>query len=183
MPKKPKSPKSTCDLCCDNIESDHDQLACEGGCGCIVHRYCAGVTTKHYAELTTSSTPFVYFYCSLNLFKTVVNQLQLQVDTLRGELDATKTTLKQKAANTEACACGPSPAAYATVAAHGARNSNRRQGRQKRVSKEQNKSNKNEPLLTTKAVTGPPALAAQSETTMGGEPVDPVVSSNVSKPK
>lgn len=183
MPKKTKSPKSTCDLCCDNIESDQDQLACEGGCGCIVHRYCAGVTTKHYAELAASSTPFVCFYCSLNLFKTMVNQLQLQVDTLRGELDVTKTTLEQRiAANTEACACGTPPATYAAVAAHTARNSNRRQGKQKRVSKEQNKTNKNE-LLTTKAVTGPPALAVQSETTMGGESVDSVVSSNVSKPK
>ena len=185
MPKKAKSPKSTCDLCCDNIESDQDQLACEGGCGCIVHRYCAGVTTKHYAELAASSTPFVCFYCSLNLFKTVVNQLQLQVDTLRGELDVTKTTLEQKgriAATSEACACGTPLATYATVAAHAARNSNRRQGKQKRVSKEQNKNNKND-LLTTRAVTGPPALAVQSETTMGGESVDSVVSSNVSKPK
>ena len=93
MPKKIKSPKSTCDLCCDNIESDQDQLACEGGCGCTVQRYCAGVTTKHYAELTASSILFVCFYCSLNLFKTVVNQLQLQVDTLRGELDVTRVEL------------------------------------------------------------------------------------------
>ena len=185
MPKKTKSPKSTCELCCDNIESDQDQLACEGGCGCIVHRYCAGVTTKHYAELTASSTPFVCFYCFLNLFKTMVNQLQLQVDTLRGELDVTKTTLKQKERTeetTEACACGTPPATYAAVAAHTARNSNRRQGKQKRVGKEQNKTNKKE-LLTTKAVTGPPALAVKSETTMGSEPVDSVVSSNVSKPK
>ena len=186
MPRKTKSPKSTCDLCCDNIESEQDQLACEGGCGCIVHRYCAGVTTKHYAELTASSTPFVCFYCSLSLFKTMVNQLQLQVDTLRGELDETKSVLKQKeriAATTEACACGTPPATYAAVTAHAARNSNRRQGKQKRVSKEQNKTNKNELLTATKAVTGPPALANQSETTTGGESVDYVVSSNVSKPK
>ena len=97
----------------------------------------------------------------------------------------TKTTLEQKgwiAAITEACACGTSPATYAAVAAHAARNSNRRQGKQNGVDKEQNKTNKND-LLTTKAVTGPPALAVQSETTMGGESVDSVVSSNVSKPK
>ena len=115
----------------------------------------------------------------------MVNQLQLQVDTLRGELDETKTTLKQKeriAATTEACTCGTPPTTYAAVAAHTARNSNRRQGKQKRVNKEQNKTNKNE-LLTTKAVTGPPALAVQPETTMGGESGDSVVSSNVSKPK
>ena len=49
------------------------------------------------------------------------------------------------------------PNPYAAVAAHTARNSNRSQGKQKRVSKEQNKTNKNE-LLTTKAVTGPLAL-------------------------
>jgi len=70
----------------------------------------------------------------------MVNQLQLQVDTLRGELDVTKTTLKQKewiAATTEACAKCTPPATYAAVAAHAARNSNRRQGKQKRVNKEQ----------------------------------------------
>ena len=99
----------------------------------------------------------------------------------------TKTTLKQKeriAATTEACANCTPPATYAAVAAHAARNSNRRQGKQKRVNKEQNKTNKNELLASTiKAVTEPPALAVQSETTMGGESVDSVVSSNVSKPK
>ena len=74
----------------------------------------------------------------------MVNQLQFQVDTLRGELDVTKTTLKQKGrivAATEACACGTPPATYAAVAAHTACNSNHRQ---ERVRKEQNKTNKNE---------------------------------------
>ena len=127
MPKKTKSPKSTCDLCCDNIESD--QLACEGGCGRIVHRYCAGVTTKHYAF----TRPWLITYN---------NQLQLQVDTLRDELDVTKMTLKQKeriVATTEACVCSTPPATYAAVAAHASCNSNRRQGKQKKVSKERNK--------------------------------------------
>ena len=61
-PKKTKSPKSTCDLCCDNIESDQDQLACEGWLWLyIVHRYCAGVPTKRYANC------LVYFVCLLLL--------------------------------------------------------------------------------------------------------------------
>ena len=48
----------------------------------------------------------------------MVNQLQLQVDTLRGELDETKTTLKQKeriVATTEACTCSTPPATYAML--------------------------------------------------------------------
>ena len=52
-----------------------------------------------------------------------------------------------------------------------------------RVNKEQNKTNKNELLTTNKAVAEPPALAVQRETTMGGESVDSVISSNVTKPK
>ena len=83
MPKKP-SPKSICDLCCDALKQGEDQLVCEGGCGSKIHRYWTGVTTKHYAELTTTSSyPFICKYCSLKQFKAVVTQLQSEIITLK----------------------------------------------------------------------------------------------------
>ena len=57
MPKK----KAICDLCCESLEKGQDILQCEGDCGCLVHRYCAGVTKRHFDELSkgSKSKPFV----------------------------------------------------------------------------------------------------------------------------
>ena len=104
MPRSKKDKKKgNCDLCCDSLEQGHDVLICEGGCGSNVHRYCAGVTIKHFAELTSSSAgSFVCFFCSQKLFKAIVDQLQIQVSalnnevsSLKGELSEAKTKLEQ----------------------------------------------------------------------------------------
>ena len=70
MPKsKPKAgPKAqwkACDLYCDQLEEQHKVLVCKGGCNSTVHRYCAGVTCKHYAKLTMDTDPFTCQYCIL----------------------------------------------------------------------------------------------------------------------
>ena len=141
--KNPKSRKLTCDLCCGSLELGQEQLVCEGGCGCKVHHYCAGVTTKHYAELTNSSTPFVCFLCSQKLFKTMINQLQLQVDMLKSELDEAKMALKEKEQTTAAT----SPATYASavqshiVCAKTNHNDHKQRGKQK-----EKKNNKSKPF-------------------------------------
>ena len=54
MPRK----KPACELCCDAIEKDHDTLQCKGECGSTVHRYCAGVTKRHFEELSKGSLTF-----------------------------------------------------------------------------------------------------------------------------
>ena len=40
---KAKSVSAECDLCCQQFEKDNERLKCEGACGAVVHRYCAGV--------------------------------------------------------------------------------------------------------------------------------------------
>lgn len=72
--KTSKSSKTTCDLCCDVLKQDRTT-----------------VTTKHYTELTTSSSTysnmFVCQYCCLKLFKSMVSQLQSDINTPKTELN------------------------------------------------------------------------------------------------
>jgi len=99
MPKSSsQTPLKTCDLCCDTLEPNQDTLLCEGGCGCNVHRYCAGVTRNHYAELTASTTPFVCQFCALKTFRATVQLLQSEVEGLRSELADARALIKQQPA-------------------------------------------------------------------------------------
>ena len=68
--------KLACDLCCDSFEKGHEILKCEGDCGCTVHRYCAGVTKKHYEELAKGNSPYVCEWCTLKTTHAVIQQLQ-----------------------------------------------------------------------------------------------------------
>ena len=89
MPRK----KSSCELCCDAIEKDHDILQCKGECGSTVHRYCAGVTKRQFEELSKGDPPFVCQWCSLKSASATIQQLLSVVEVLRTELATTKTTL------------------------------------------------------------------------------------------
>ena len=86
----PRAKKETCDLCCDPIQKEQDSLKCEGDCGCIVHRYCAGVTRTYYDALRKSSSPFVCQFCSLKANNAVIQQLQMTIESLKTELAAVK---------------------------------------------------------------------------------------------
>ena len=74
MPKpKSKAGSKTqwkvCDLCCNQLEEQHEVLVCKGGCNSTVHRYCAGVTCEHYAKLIADTEPFACQYCMLRAYK------------------------------------------------------------------------------------------------------------------
>ena len=73
------STTEVCALCCDTLEKRQDILKCEGSCGCNIHRYCAGVTKLYCDELVKGSIPFVYQYCALNVYKTIIQQVQDEV--------------------------------------------------------------------------------------------------------
>ena len=66
MPPKKDLKKATkaCDLCTGEIKTGEDALQCSGTCRTLVHRYCAGVTIKHYKELLDSSSPFICLHCT-----------------------------------------------------------------------------------------------------------------------
>ena len=100
MPRKvvPKvAQKPTCDLCCDMTEKDQETLQCERECKCTIHRlvtaYCASVTKRHYEKLKKGSVQFVCQWCSLKSTSATIQQLQLEVASLKSELAATKATL------------------------------------------------------------------------------------------
>ena len=61
MPPKTKMTAQAlkaCDLCGCDIKTGEDDLQCTGSCQTVVHRYCAGVTFKHYKQLLDISSPF-----------------------------------------------------------------------------------------------------------------------------
>ena len=100
MPKpKPKSKAGSktqwkvCDLCCDQLEEQHEVLVCKGGCNSTVHRYCAGVTCEHYAKLTADTEPFTCQYCMLRAYRAVVVQLQSDIENLKSALASMKAAL------------------------------------------------------------------------------------------
>ena len=93
---KPKAQQKACDLYCDQLEEQHEVLACKGGCNSTIHRYCAGVTCKHYAKLTTNTEPFTCQYCMLRAYKAMAVQLQVDVENLKSELASTKAALQAR---------------------------------------------------------------------------------------
>ena len=112
---------STChgDLCCDSLEKGQNILKCEGECGCVVHRYCAGVTKCHFESLDKGhSRPFACQWCSMKTSKldsnAVIEQLQSEIVSLKSELAATKIALAEQR---EQIASASSTTSYAAAVA------------------------------------------------------------------
>ena len=51
-----------------------------------MHRYCAGISRRHYQELTDSSVPFMCLLCSRQLHKAEIQVLQSELASLKAEL-------------------------------------------------------------------------------------------------
>ena len=79
-----KTNLSVCDVCCAAIvEGKEDALQCEGNCLMWMHRYCAGVSLRHFKHLSSSSEPFVCMLCSQQVHRATVCQLQSEVAALK----------------------------------------------------------------------------------------------------
>jgi len=91
-----KAQRKVRDLCCDQLEEQHEVLVCEGGCNSTVHHYCAGVTREHYAKLITDTEPFTCQCCMLRTYRAMVVQLQSDVENLKSELASMKATLQAR---------------------------------------------------------------------------------------
>jgi hypothetical protein len=118
MPTR-KTEKITCELCCDTLEKGQDTLKCEGECGCVVHRYCAGVTKRHFEGLSKGHDPFVCQWCFMKMSRSIIVQLQAEiaswkseVASLRSELSTTKEALVRQREQTDRA---PPPSSYASV--------------------------------------------------------------------
>ena len=92
MPPKNKkvsaSAAKKCDLCTGVIKNSEDTLQCSGTCQGYVHRYCAGVTVKHYQELIDNSTPFCCLLYTQQSHSAKINDLQNEISSLRRALAA-----------------------------------------------------------------------------------------------
>ena len=92
----PKTKAKLCDCCCDPInEKEHECLKCEGVCGIVAHRYCMGVTRKHFKAIKKQKMTFVYQYCALSLNGAVIQQLQSEITALKSEPASVKQALEE----------------------------------------------------------------------------------------
>lgn len=86
--------KTMCDLCCAAVvEGKEEALQCEGECQLWFHRYCAGVSSSYFKELSSSSKPFVCLPCAHKTQQAVVSTLQSELAALRVEMDELRAAL------------------------------------------------------------------------------------------
>ena len=86
--------KTMCDLCCAAVvEGKEEALQCEGECQLWFHRYCAGVSSSYFKELSSSSKPFVCLSCAHKTQQAVVSTLQSELAALRVEMDELRAAL------------------------------------------------------------------------------------------
>ena len=95
---KAKSVSAECDLCCQQFEKDNEKLKCEGACGAVAHRYCAGVIRAHFDKIHKGQATFVCQYCELSLSKAVHQQLQSELQALKEQLTEVKRVLQTDSA-------------------------------------------------------------------------------------
>ena len=96
--KAPKKDKLICDLCLSPIdEKKEDVLQCEGTCQLTFHRYCAGVSQTHYECFSGSPARFVCSYCSEEMHRAAITQLQSELAVLRGEVIRLQAALASEA--------------------------------------------------------------------------------------
>ena len=91
MPPKRKAQSSVhkepCCVCCQPIVKEKDDAPfCAGVCQLRLHRYCAGVSTQVYKEITEAGSPFYCYSCCLESHKKEISGLKDAVELLRREI-------------------------------------------------------------------------------------------------
>ena len=81
--------EAICDGCCSAIvEDEREAIQCEGTCQKWYHRLCAGVSKFHYDELADSPRAFICWLCSDSLHRTVIQELQQELASLKANIAA-----------------------------------------------------------------------------------------------
>ena len=83
------------------MEGKEDALQCEGNCLMWMHRYCAGVSLRHFKHLSSSSEPFVCMLCSQQVHRATVCQLQSEVAALKAEVAELRSVVRATPSNTD----------------------------------------------------------------------------------
>lgn len=85
-------------LCCERIvENEDEALFCEGNCQQWVHRYCAGISEKHYKSLDSSSPPFLCYACYVEAQRKLVANFESVVATLTAEIAELRKVVSEQA--------------------------------------------------------------------------------------
>lgn len=86
------SEEESCGLCCEAVKDDEDEslIFCEGPCGQWFHRYCAGVTTTQFEQLSNSEEPFFCYACFQRAYRAKVASLEDKITSLIAELEELK---------------------------------------------------------------------------------------------
>lgn len=95
--KSTDSKHESCALCCERIvENEDEALFCEGNCQQWVHRYCAGISEKHYKSLDSSSPPFLCYACYVEAQRKLVANFESVVATLTAEIAELRKVVSEK---------------------------------------------------------------------------------------
>ena len=89
--------ETSCGLCCKAIKDEESEslILCEGPCGQWFHRYCAGVTTMKFEQLSKSEETFFCYACFQQAYREKVSILEDRITSLIVELEEhIKTSVK-----------------------------------------------------------------------------------------
>lgn len=109
--------QETCALCAECIIESQDALFCEGNCQQWIHRYCAGVSKKHYDGLGDSSPPFLCYACYVEAQRKLVGNLEAAISTLTAEIVELRKAVSERMESTDDSKS--STESWATVARRG----------------------------------------------------------------
>ena len=72
-----------CQVRCMLVDGKDQALFCEGeGCNSWIHRYCGGVPGRYFEQLSSSSSPFYCFVCSLRSYADEISSLKSSLTSL-----------------------------------------------------------------------------------------------------
>ena len=90
--------ETSCGLCCKVVKDEDNEslILCEGLCGQWFHRYCAGVTTIQFEQLSNSEEPFFCYACFQQAYRAKVASLEDKITSLVVELEELKGAYRDR---------------------------------------------------------------------------------------
>lgn len=82
-------------ICGSAIQDVVDEsIHCEGACKRWFYRYCAGIPTRLFEELSASTDPFSCLYCNDTSNKSLIQSLKDEVAALKAEVAVSRASLQ-----------------------------------------------------------------------------------------
>ena len=88
------------------VDGKDQALFCEGeGCNSWIHRYCSGVPARYFEQLSSSSSPFYCFVCSLWSHADEISSLKSSLTSLIDDISRLRTESERRYGSCEESAC------------------------------------------------------------------------------